>query len=147
MVMHYLKLLLKMPDVLPKDVGIITPYSLQAKRVKEALEDMEENAKEILVASTQKFQGQERQVIILSTVRSSLGGCEGGNDLGFLDSAQRFNVAVTRARSLLIVIGDHFLLQRNTCWGTLINQARQQGKVKCWLQTGACNHPFFRCIH
>ncbi len=126
-VLHYLNLLLKNSNVKGKDIGVITPYRLQSKKIKDALENIVENTNEVLVASTQKFQGQERQVIILSTVRSSIEGCEGGNSLGFLTSAQRFNVAVTRARSLLIVIGDHRLLQGDTCWGTLINQARRSG--------------------
>ncbi len=84
---------------------------------------------DVLVGSTEEFQGQEREVMILSTVRSSLvgRGGEGGGGLGFLTNAKRFNVAVTRAKSMLIVIGDPHLLKRNRNWKELISYALEKG--------------------
>ena len=79
----------------------------------------------------EEFQGQERPVIIVSTVRT-LDFSENNsieNDvirgLGFLRSEKRFNVAVTRAMSLLIVIGDPHLLGADTTWRTFIEHCIQ----------------------
>ncbi len=74
--------------------------------------------------------------MILSTVRSSLGpkGEDGnasapfaGSGLGFLTSAKRFNVAITRAKSLLIVVGDPHLLKRDKNWRALLRHALENG--------------------
>ena len=53
------------------------------------------------------LQGQERDVILVSTVRSSLVS----GHLGFLTNERRFNVAITRARRMLVVVGDADLLK------------------------------------
>ena len=47
--------------------------------------------------------------------------------LGFLTNRKRFNVAVTRAKAVLIVVGDPFLLTRNKCWKELIREAKMHG--------------------
>ena len=61
---------------------------------------------------TDSLQGQERDVILLSTVRSSLVS----SSLGFLVNPKRFNVAVTRAKRVLVVVGDEQLLQSDQRW-------------------------------
>ena len=48
--------------------------------------------------------------------------------LGFLTNAKRFNVAVTRAKAMLVVIGDPFLLVRDKMWKELIVEAEQKGE-------------------
>jgi helicase MOV-10 len=65
-----------------------------------------------MIGTTEEFQGQERLIMILSTVRSSINSPE----IGFLSNEKRFNVAVTRAQALLIVIGDSKLLSKDHCW-------------------------------
>ena len=76
------------------------------------------------IGSVEEFQGQERPIIIITTVRSSENESEAGTDalrgLGFLRSEKRFNVAVTRAMSLLIVIGDPHLLAGDPSWLTFL---------------------------
>ena len=61
-----------------------------------------------MVGSTEMFQGQERRVIIISTVRSSKEWVTSDqrHNLGFLANPKRYNVAVTRAKALLIVVGN-----------------------------------------
>lgn len=70
------------------------------------------------------FQGREKDIIILSCVRS-------GSHLktvGFLDKRTRMNVALTRAKSSLFVIGDAATLERcNEDWKTIVNDAREHG--------------------
>lgn len=78
------------------------------------------------VASVEEFQGGERKVIIISTVRS---GHQGKIDewllkrLGFLYQPKRFNVVITRARALMIVIGNPHVLCRNENWRKLLEYA------------------------
>ena len=74
----------------------------------------------IIIGSVERFQGNERKVIILSTVRSK------GEGMGFLKDYQRFNVAITRAKELLLVIGDPQVLMKNKNWRQLIFHTRKQ---------------------
>ena len=77
----------------------------------------------IKVGSTEEFQGQERRVIILTTVRTSRQFIESDvkHNLGFLTNPKRFNVACTRAQALLVVIGDPRVLRDDDCWGALLS--------------------------
>jgi helicase MOV-10 len=72
----------------------------------------------VKVGSVEEFQGQERRIIIISTVRSNSAFLATDRDynLGFLDNPKRFNVAITRAKALLIVIGNPKLLSRDKYW-------------------------------
>lgn len=81
------------------------------------------------VGSVEEFQGQERDVIIVSTVRSneSYVGEDVLQHLGFLRSPKRFNVTVTRAKSLLIVIGNPHLLAHDEHWGPFLRHCVQRG--------------------
>lgn len=65
------------------------------------------------------FQGQEKDIIILSCVRSSTGG-----GVGFLSDERRINVALTRARYSLLIVGDESTLKADATWGALIENAR-----------------------
>ena len=70
------------------------------------------------------FQGQEKDIIILSCVRS------GPNlqTIGFLKDARRMNVALTRAKSSLFIIGNGATLERSDeRWRTIVSDARQRG--------------------
>ena len=89
----------------------------------------------------EEFQGQERLVIIVTTVRT-LEYSENSiieNDvirgLGFIRSEKRFNVAITRAMGLLIVIGDPHLLGADPTWRTFIEHC-----IKMHAYTG-CDLP------
>ena len=75
-----------------------------------------------MIGSAEKFQGQERRVILISTVRSSESFIEfdARHNLGFVANPKRFNVAVTRAQELLIVVGNARILAKDPCWGELL---------------------------
>ena len=95
---------------------MITPYRRQVQKIRQKLRK-DEKTKEVMVGSTEEFQGQERRVIIVSTVRSSPEYVYTDNQykLGFLKNPKRFNVAITRAKALLIVVGNpHILSQVNS---------------------------------
>ncbi len=79
-----------------QQIAVITPYSAQVRLLREALNDPE-----IEIDSVDGFQGREKEAVIVSLVRSNREG-----DIGFLADIRRMNVALTRARRKLIVIGD-----------------------------------------
>jgi len=83
-------------------VGIISPYKAQVNILKEKfLEDEWVGYPNIAVNSVDGFQGQERDIVYISLVRSN-----SDNEIGFLKDYRRMNVALTRAKKKLIIIGD-----------------------------------------
>eukprot|EP00250_Pteridium_aquilinum_P018480 c24107_g1_i1 orf=358-3687(+) len=102
------------------DIGIISPYNQQVKKIKLAL--ALKGMKGIKTGSVEQFQGQERKVIIISTVRSSQDFVESDklHQIGFLENPKRFNVAITRAQALLVIIGNPYVLSQDPQWGELL---------------------------
>ncbi|XP_077247751.1 P-loop containing nucleoside triphosphate hydrolases superfamily protein isoform X2 [Tasmannia lanceolata] len=102
------------------DIGVITPYRQQVLKLKKVLESLGMDS--VKVGSVEQFQGQERQVIIISTVRSTVKHNEFDrvHHLGFLSNPRRFNVATTRARSLLIIIGNPYIISKDPHWDKLL---------------------------
>ncbi len=80
----------------PADLAVISPYSAQVRFLRERLKPAD-----IEVDSVDGFQGREKEAVIVSLVRSNPDG-----EIGFLEDVRRMNVALTRARRKLIVIGD-----------------------------------------
>ncbi|XP_031638459.1 putative helicase mov-10-B.1 [Contarinia nasturtii] len=117
-VMDYVKKLLKMKlnngrCIKQDDIGIVTPYKMQRRRISHECDVL--HLDEITIGTAEVFQGQERPIMIVSTVRS------GGNKLGFVNNKRRFNVMITRAKCLLIVVGDPHLLRYDANWKKFIN--------------------------
>lgn len=86
------------------DVGIISPYRVQVQLLRKELRKREffRPYRHLLTVNTvDGFQGQERDIILISLVRSNDGG-----DIGFLRDLRRMNVAITRARMKLIILGS-----------------------------------------
>lgn len=86
------------------DVGIISPYRAQVQYLRRLLmkkEFFKPFRRQISINTVDGFQGQERDVIILSLVRSNDEG-----QIGFLRDLRRMNVAITRARMKVIILGD-----------------------------------------
>ncbi|KAL3516226.1 hypothetical protein ACH5RR_023128 [Cinchona calisaya] len=107
-------------DLREVDIGVITPYRQQVVKITNALESKGLNG--IKVGSVEQFQGQEKEVIIISTVRSTLRHNEHDKtySLGFLSNPRRFNVAVTRAKSLLLVVGNPHIIIKDLYWNKLL---------------------------
>ena len=120
-----------------RDVGVITPYHKQKLKIAELFR--RHNLSDVEVGSVENFQGAERAVIILSAVRSSQEhvSFDARHALGFLSNPKRFNVAVTRARALLIVVGNPAVLARDACWAALLRHAVSNGAYRgCALPPG-----------
>ncbi|KAG7579705.1 P-loop containing nucleoside triphosphate hydrolase [Arabidopsis thaliana x Arabidopsis arenosa] len=101
-------------------VGVITPYKLQLKCLKHEFGNAlgQDELKEIYINTVDAFQGQERDVIIMSCVRAS------GHGVGFVSDIRRMNVALTRARRALWVMGNASALMKSEDWAALITDAR-----------------------
>ena len=78
------------------EIAVITPYSAQVRLLRERFKQLD-----IEIDSVDGFQGREKEAVIVSLVRSNREG-----EIGFLEDVRRMNVALTRARRKLIVIGD-----------------------------------------
>ncbi|KAJ7474539.1 P-loop containing nucleoside triphosphate hydrolase protein [Mycena galericulata] len=112
----------------PEEIGVITPYHAQRCKIMDLLY-RDPKLKGITVGSVEEFQGQERRVIIMSTVRSNTNYIESDirRTLGFVANPQRFNVAITRAQALLIVIGNPDILALDPLWRNFLNYIHIRG--------------------
>jgi senataxin len=77
------------------------------------------------VNSIDGFQGREKDIVIFSCVRSNKYG-----GVGFLSDERRMNVAITRARRCLIIVGDSRALQKDRNWGLLMKSLRDRNVVR-----------------
>lgn len=85
-------------------IGVITPYRAQVRKLRERLSDVPA----VEVDSVDGFQGRENEAMVISLVRSNPAG-----QIGFLADTRRTNVAFTRARRALVVIGDSATLSNH----------------------------------
>ncbi|KAI3867923.1 hypothetical protein MKW92_035569 [Papaver armeniacum] len=105
-------------------IGIISPYAAQVAAIQEKLGHKYEKIEyfAVRVKSIDGFQGGEEDIIIISTVRSNSEG-----SIGFLSNLQRTNVALTRARRCLWILGDgEILLRSGSCWSALVSDAKDR---------------------
>ena len=105
---------LKELGVPPEDIGVITPYKDHEEYLKKLVPDVE-------VKTVDGFQGREKEVIIISLVRSNP-----DEEIGFLDDLRRLNVALTRAKRKLIVIGDANTLSSNEIYRKFLQFVREK---------------------
>ncbi|MFT7802282.1 putative helicase MOV-10 isoform X3 [Arapaima gigas] len=133
-IVDYLKKLLQtqgkkgLATISPKDIGIIAPYRKQVEKIQKAIRSVDKelsklkDINELKVGSVEEFQGQERRVIMVSAVRSSNNYVKMDRDfrIGFLNNDKRFNVAITRAKALLIVVGNPIILNKDNTWRRFI---------------------------
>lgn len=115
---HLKKLLLS--GVPPQSIGIISPYNAQVTLLKKSL--YQEEIAGVEVSTVDGFQGREKDVIIISLVRSN-----DKFEVGFLKDKRRLNVAMTRPKRQLCVIGDLELLSRSGVkflqnWATYVEE-------------------------
>ena len=101
-------------------IGIISPYRKQVYDLRELLE-----AASIYIQTIDSFQGQERDIILVSLVRSNA-----ANQIGFLSDYRRMNVALTRAKRKLIVIGDSATLGNDRFYQDFLDYVEKEGSYR-----------------
>ena len=94
------------------DLGVIAPYSAQVARLRARLPGVEVN-------TVNAFQGREKEVILCSWVRSNPDG-----ELGFVADGRRLTVALTRARRLLVCVGDSATLSYSARFAELLERVQ-----------------------
>ena len=85
-----------------------------------------------MINTVDSFQGQEKDIIIVSTVRSNE-----RKDIGFMKDERRINVALTRARHLLIVVGNGNTIGSNETWNNYLNWIENK---KTYYQINSSNN-------
>ncbi len=99
-------------------IGVISPYEDQVNLLSEII------PRSVEVKTIDGFQGREKEVILISFVRSNNEG-----EIGFLKDSRRLNVAITRARRKLICIGNSLTLQSNSLYNKLLKYIEQNGII------------------
>ena len=147
-----INLLLTFPnDISLERIGIISMYAEQVKLLrqkydtilipylskgKNQLQHVQNNINvqaNHVIRTVDGFQGQEKDIIIVSTVRGDANSSEKG--IGFIHDRQRLNVALTRAKYSLLVVGRKTSLETSEMWNDFIKHVEQNGKYICIDET------------
>ena len=109
-------------------IGVISPYKAQVKTLNELFDEqkeLESIRQQVDINTVDAFQGQERDVIYISLVRSNDEGI-----IGFLGDIRRMNVAMTRARKKLVIFGDTATLGKNEFYNDLLDYINEIGAYR-----------------
>lgn len=104
----------------PEDIAVISPYDDQVAQIKRIL-----RVEGLEIKTVDGFQGREKEVVIVSFVRSNKSGT-----IGFLKDLRRLNVSITRAKRKLVLIGDSNTLESEGCYRRLVALAKESGRYK-----------------
>jgi ATP-dependent RNA/DNA helicase IGHMBP2 len=113
---HLTTLLAHFPNLADIQIGIISPYKAQVNLLNELIASHEVLRNHVEANTVDSFQGQERDIIYISLVRSNEEG-----EIGFLRDTRRMNVAMTRAKKKLVMIGDSATLGNNPFYEKLLS--------------------------
>ena len=103
----------------PSQVAVISPYDDQGDRVEGRID-----VEGVEVDTVDGFQGREKEVVLVSLVRSNDEG-----QIGFLDEPRRFNVALTRARRKAVIVGDASTVTTADVFDAVVRYADTEGRV------------------
>lgn len=106
--------------VKPEEIAIISPYEDQVALIRKLLK-----VEGLEIKTVDGFQGREKEVVLVSFVRSNERG-----EVGFLRDLRRLNVSITRAKRKLVLIGDSSTLESEGCYRRLVASAKEQGAYK-----------------
>ncbi len=101
----------------PEDIAVIAPYKDQVDLLKKHT-----NIENLEINTVDGFQGREKEIVLISLVRSNE-----SNNIGFLRDLRRLNVALTRAKRKLIVIGDSSTIAKNETYQNLLDYIEERG--------------------
>ncbi|CAM6089205.1 unnamed protein product [Calypogeia fissa] len=106
------------------DIGVMAPYRRQVQKLRLVLRSRRLGA--VRVGTVDDYQGQEERVVFISTVLTrpeslrQVKSAEKTRQIGFLSNAKRFNVAITRAKAMLVVVGHPLVLAQDENWSELL---------------------------
>lgn len=113
------------------DIGLVSPYSAQVRYLKGLVAEdpefilLKSLGRNLTVNTIDGFQGQERDIMVISLVRSNTKG-----EIGFLSDIRRMNVALTRAKRKLLVIGDSATLSSHSFYQKFLDYVQEKGCYK-----------------
>lgn len=108
---------LRQAGLVNEQLAIIAPYAAQVRRLRDSLPDSG-----LEIDTVDGFQGREKEAVLLTMVRSNDAG-----EIGFLSDTRRTNVALTRARRKLVVVGDSATLGSHPFYAALLEYFESQG--------------------
>ncbi|HEU4383963.1 MAG TPA: AAA domain-containing protein [Anaeromyxobacteraceae bacterium] len=115
--------------VAPSEVAVICPYDAQVQRLRQLLSPWLDQGLE--VDTVDGFQGREKEAVVVSLTRSNQAG-----DIGFLADVRRMNVAITRARKKLVVVGDGATVTRHPFYDGFFRNAQAVGAWRSAFEIG-----------
>jgi len=117
--LNIVRQLIERESLLPEKTAFISPYAGQVAAAKEIL------PAGMRISTVDSFQGQEKETIIVSLVRSNEDG-----DIGFLKDYRRMNVAITRAKEQLFVIGDSATIGADAFYNAFLSYVEKAGDYR-----------------
>lgn len=115
-------------------IGIITPYKGQKRLLTHKISNLQTERKlTINIDTCDGFQGQEKDIIVLSCVRAF--DSKNGGSIGFLKSQQRMNVALTRAKHSLLVCISTRAMNKDKNWQALVDNAIDRKSLQAYTHT------------
>ena len=109
-------------DLTPESIGIITPYRAQIAQIKQAVQKFKIDEELITVDTVERYQGGARKVIIISLCVNEISQLKTLVSLSSEGVDRKLNVAMTRAREHLIILGNESLLRMNPLYHQMIEQ-------------------------
>lgn len=116
------------PSQADYSIGVIAPYVAQVHQIRKAVDAMlisfGQEKRFVKISSVDSFQGGESDIIILSCVRSKLKSTQQPKSVGFLSNLRRLNVALTRAKQALWIVGNPEYLCIDEHWRWVLEEER-----------------------
>ncbi len=127
MVLKVVNELLVPGDMQSNEIGIITPYNGQVRMLDDLFHESggrgpKDRYPGLEIKSVDGYQGREKEVIVFSAVRANEEG-----EVGFLSDKRRLNVAITRAKRGLVIIGHPKTLRQNSTWASWLDWSQERG--------------------
>jgi DNA polymerase III delta prime subunit len=110
----------------PQQLAVISPYAAQVRFLRQEIA-----TPELEIDTVDGFQGREKEVVLISLVRSNSAG-----EIGFLNDTRRMNVALTRARRRLVVVGDSATIAQHPFYRRLIEYMEGHGAYRSVWEEG-----------
>lgn len=123
--LYIVQQLIETESLNPSTTAFISPYAGQVMAAKEILYNPGPGPGLMRISTIDSFQGQEQEIIIVSLVRSNEDG-----DIGFLKDYRRMNVAITRAKEQLFVIGDSATIGADPFYNAFLTYIEQYGSYR-----------------